>query len=244
MTPDRRAFIRRIIDEPDEDTHRLVFADWLDENTDDHAYAAFIRSQVAGAVANELGPVWELTPPKGVYATRFSHLVRAKPWDCEAVMTLLAGERPESGYVQATNSTSAVLWRRGFIEAILCSGVSLGPLLSELADHPIREVRLTNNLTGRTVLRINPRFSDSLYESVYRSITSCMQETRDIDPNPPKLLSLLRIVFPGLTRVAYDFRRPGWSRCPFQCVCVSHTADACILANGDSTTISWEIKEQ
>lgn len=42
---EREAFIRRICEEPHEDTHRLVFADWLDENGEPER-AEFIRVQV------------------------------------------------------------------------------------------------------------------------------------------------------------------------------------------------------
>jgi uncharacterized protein (TIGR02996 family) len=43
MKPDD-AFLRAVIDNPDDDTPRLVFADWLDEH-DDRARAEFIRVQ-------------------------------------------------------------------------------------------------------------------------------------------------------------------------------------------------------
>jgi len=44
---DRHALMAAIIANPDEDTPRLVLADWLDENGDehDHGRAEFIRLQ-------------------------------------------------------------------------------------------------------------------------------------------------------------------------------------------------------
>src|SRR5262245_20937750 len=39
------AFLRAILDEPEDDTHRLVHADWLDEHGDSQR-AAFIRAQI------------------------------------------------------------------------------------------------------------------------------------------------------------------------------------------------------
>jgi uncharacterized protein (TIGR02996 family) len=42
---ERAALLRAIIDEPDEDAHRLVFADWLDEH-DEADQAEFVRLQV------------------------------------------------------------------------------------------------------------------------------------------------------------------------------------------------------
>src|SRR5579872_7045204 len=43
----QRAFLQAIRDEPDEDAHRLVYADWLEEHAgrDGAARAAFIRAQ-------------------------------------------------------------------------------------------------------------------------------------------------------------------------------------------------------
>src|SRR5688500_9073233 len=51
---DRDALLRAICEQPDEDTPRLVFADYLGEH-DEAARAAFIRGQVELA----LTPVWE-----------------------------------------------------------------------------------------------------------------------------------------------------------------------------------------
>lgn len=43
---DQAAFLQAIIDEPDDDTHRLVFADWLDDQ-EQAEWARLIRSQCA-----------------------------------------------------------------------------------------------------------------------------------------------------------------------------------------------------
>ncbi len=47
MTQDERAFMTAVLEAPDDDTPRLVFADWLDERgtDDDRARAALIRAQ-------------------------------------------------------------------------------------------------------------------------------------------------------------------------------------------------------
>jgi uncharacterized protein (TIGR02996 family) len=67
---DRDALLRAIIDNPAEDTPRLVFADWLDENADGfptpaaaRSRAAFIRDDVLLSQRDEFDPVrlrWEL----------------------------------------------------------------------------------------------------------------------------------------------------------------------------------------
>ncbi len=43
---EREALLRAVCENPDEDTPRLVFADWLQENGDE-ARAEFIRVQIA-----------------------------------------------------------------------------------------------------------------------------------------------------------------------------------------------------
>src|SRR5262245_6782880 len=56
---ERQAFLRAIIDEPDDDVVRLVYADWLDEHGDteaDRARAAFIRLQVEAARLDPYDP--------------------------------------------------------------------------------------------------------------------------------------------------------------------------------------------
>jgi uncharacterized protein (TIGR02996 family) len=49
------AFVRSILDDPDDDTHRLVFADWLDDHGQPER-AAFIRAQVRLATLAEDDP--------------------------------------------------------------------------------------------------------------------------------------------------------------------------------------------
>jgi uncharacterized protein (TIGR02996 family) len=57
MTSQHDALLRAICADPDEDTPRLAFADWLDE-TGDHPRAQFIRTQIALARAAEYDPLY------------------------------------------------------------------------------------------------------------------------------------------------------------------------------------------
>jgi uncharacterized protein (TIGR02996 family) len=50
-------FLEAIAAEPDDDTHRLVFADWLTDNGDP-TWASFIRDQVALAKMDEVDPAY------------------------------------------------------------------------------------------------------------------------------------------------------------------------------------------
>ncbi|AMV25488.1 hypothetical protein VT84_13905 [Gemmata sp. SH-PL17] len=58
---ERDAFIARICAEPDEDSHRLVFADWLDEHGEPER-AEFIRLQIAGVAPDWLAESESISP--------------------------------------------------------------------------------------------------------------------------------------------------------------------------------------
>jgi uncharacterized protein (TIGR02996 family) len=67
---DHDALLRAICDNPDDDTARLVFADWLDDHADTfptptsvRQRAAFIRDDIAMSQRDEFDPLrlrWEL----------------------------------------------------------------------------------------------------------------------------------------------------------------------------------------
>lgn len=57
MSADRDAFLRAICASPDDDTPRLVFADWLDDHGEPQR-ADFIRVQCEMEQAEEFGPRW------------------------------------------------------------------------------------------------------------------------------------------------------------------------------------------
>lgn len=60
LTDDHRSFLRRIKETPEDDTPRLVFADWLDE-WGDPAWAEFIRVQCA---LKQVNPAWRFWTEK------------------------------------------------------------------------------------------------------------------------------------------------------------------------------------
>src|SRR5262245_10292110 len=63
-----KAFLKAICDEPDEDSHRLVYADWLDEHGDP-GRAEFIRVQI------ELARMQGDDPRRPAYARRECELL-------------------------------------------------------------------------------------------------------------------------------------------------------------------------
>lgn len=200
---DGDALLAAIVAQPDEDTPRLVYADYLDErgggwNT---ARAEFIRLQVANV--NVPGTYWEL---KGTWRriTRFADLLAVQPWTEPKVMAEL---RKESGYVQPSNSTSGVLWRRGFIEGVLCSGHALAASFGDLARHPLREVRLTGEPPEWFLQKLYPGWK---HGNIY-----AYSEER------PDLLKKALFgpgSFPHLLHAVFDYQRPGTKTCPFEVI--------------------------
>jgi uncharacterized protein (TIGR02996 family) len=73
MMTDREALFRAVLDYPDDDTPRLIFADFLEED-DDPDRAAFIRGQVALARAPRYDPVWVQA------RCHDKHLITGEPW--------------------------------------------------------------------------------------------------------------------------------------------------------------------
>ncbi|MCE9562652.1 MAG: TIGR02996 domain-containing protein [Planctomycetes bacterium] len=89
---ERRALMAAIIANPDEDTPRLVFADWLQEHGDEHdqARAEFIRLQIAMMRAPVGAPDW---PCQSAEATRLNQQHRSH-W--LAPLTAVPGTRLDS----------------------------------------------------------------------------------------------------------------------------------------------------
>jgi uncharacterized protein (TIGR02996 family) len=163
---ERDAFLKAILADPDEDSHRLVFADWLTENGDADR-GEFIRVQC------ELARRWPLAPP----GTAYYDFPPGKRRGCPEYQRLLArarelwehvprGRTCTSGYTWTLplgdlfgehlssvqewfcigNFSESVRWtcRRGFVESVTCRGddwVRHGDAV--LAEHPVREVVLT-----------------------------------------------------------------------------------------------------
>src|SRR5262245_10921183 len=73
MSSDRDALFRAILAHPDEDTPRLAYADWLDENGDTE-FARFIRTQVELAKV----PEWDSLPLRLWHQDR--HMVTGVPF--------------------------------------------------------------------------------------------------------------------------------------------------------------------
>jgi uncharacterized protein (TIGR02996 family) len=146
-------FLSAILAEPDEDAHRLVFADWLDERGEADR-AEFIRVQC------RLARLAEDDPGRAELEVREIRLLAqhasgwAAPW------------APFGNWEWAGESASRAVFRRGFVEA-LAFGASSAPVLTPtgglagmFAAHPIRELNVEGwnlgvlgDLAGREELR-------------------------------------------------------------------------------------------
>jgi len=124
--PDWPAFIAAIIANPDEDTPRLVAADFLEENGETDR-AAFIRIQCAIARLEASGlqkslEMDELRKKERAYLGPLS--VSRLLWAAEACPELV--RMPPQGRTSSpldrlhVDGAERLTWRRGFVEAVSC----------------------------------------------------------------------------------------------------------------------------
>src|SRR5918994_3068406 len=94
---DRDAFLQAICVAPDDDTPRLVFADWLDEHGDAKR-AEFIRASCELEQVEEFGPRWRAL--------------------CERTRKLLDPNRAKWSQELADRKLLHVEFRRGFVDGV------------------------------------------------------------------------------------------------------------------------------
>jgi uncharacterized protein (TIGR02996 family) len=156
--PDATAFLSAILAEPEEDTHRLVFADWLEEHGGDAPRANFIRAQVQQPQWFKSRP-WEPSPRLSRDPERY---VEALAWlncnsadadladllDCPCTCCGCDGEWVWQRQAKQPGTDAPVilrvLWQRGFIERVECHGRKWDAHAKSLtANHPIQAVTIT-----------------------------------------------------------------------------------------------------
>ena len=134
---DEAAFREKIIAEPDDDTHRLVYADWLQEHGQE-VRAEFIRAQVALARTPHCGE----TTPSGIAGG-----ARAGCLWCfteQRARKLFRGQWDEELGAFAFTNNPAPAWRRGFVESIACTATDWITHGDEVTSaHPVTQVTLT-----------------------------------------------------------------------------------------------------
>jgi uncharacterized protein (TIGR02996 family) len=116
---DRQAFLNAVIDRPDDDLLRLVFADFLEERGEADR-AEFIRLQIEHEPAEPDSPGWT------VRRLRIEELLREHAWKIPG----LKGKQE---------------FRRGFVEAVGTTAERLRELPAERFDSaPVRDLRVWN----------------------------------------------------------------------------------------------------
>ena len=183
---DEQAFLTTILAEPDDDTPRLVFADWLDErgSEEDHPRAALIRAQCR---LENL--------PEG-------HAERTK-LEREAKRILRKHEGHWTKSIRSTKLLSDITFRRGFIDGGSMSPTAfvqrgeelfkLAPTLrslrfpnaanevTELAESPFLERLASIDLTYMCTCGICPIDEElrDLFKSKHTANLRCLKVSRD-----------------------------------------------------------------
>src|SRR5207248_2676212 len=147
--PEYAALLRAICAEPDDDTPRLVAADWLEEHGDADR-AAFIRIQVelARLEASGLGKSLEadaLRKKERAYLGPFS--VLPSFWAAEAcpqLVRVIPGERGKPLESMRVEGAERLMFRRGFVELVSCPATDwLRHGVVIRSRQPVRDVDLT-----------------------------------------------------------------------------------------------------
>jgi uncharacterized protein (TIGR02996 family) len=127
------AFLRAINAQPDDDTPRLVFADWLDENGDP-ARAEFIRVQIALA----------RLPEEGRHDSELA--VRSRALE-DAHQEQWLAEIPTDLYCHTHLGPPDFrpVFRRGFIEEVSLASGSLADIRQALDLFPLQGINITYN---------------------------------------------------------------------------------------------------
>ncbi len=158
---DHDSLLAAILAHPDEDTPRLMFADWLQENGQS-ARAEFIRAQVRGVpddwIYNQPSQ-HPLTPHQQGHRSAFPgwRLLGWNPADRDV--------RYQRPYEQGlSHSVFKVMFARGFADRVTLSAVDwLTHAEAVLARHPLRQVKLTTMPRTRTTGRSDPFTGEFLW---------------------------------------------------------------------------------
>lgn len=178
MHPEAEALLNAIYDHPDDDTPRLVYADWLQEHGQEN-YAQFIRLQCAAAREQlwsaEANRLWEEI---------------GRVWNRLYYEWLPAMQAYWPG--QQTDNLDAVHFHRGFLSPKLLITTALLAFVEQVWDWlPTREVNATLTTSGAALerLAIDPRM-----RRVRRveTATQIGHAFNDLPEDPAALNSFLR----------------------------------------------------
>jgi len=151
---EQAALLQAILDEPDSDVHRLVYADWLDEHGRPRR-AAFIRAQCALAPFGRENAD-PFTAPVGIDGW---HLHPADREEFLAPFLDLGGTfgvAEEAPLVERVCQAYSLLFVRGFVEAVMVFGGRAAFRLADQAEAvfaatPLLHLRISARPHRRTV---------------------------------------------------------------------------------------------
>lgn len=155
MSVEQSAFLRAILTHPGDDTARLVYADWLQENGQEER-AEFIRVQVELTRTPRCGTVWEPGHPKGPVGCRCCDLRRRERELFESHGADWFGPtgcltRPNERERSAGGEFRVVA--RGFIESVTCTAAAWLRHADALVWREGQTVECPNPVQGGVILR-------------------------------------------------------------------------------------------
>jgi uncharacterized protein (TIGR02996 family) len=156
MIDTRQAFLAAIIDAPEDDAPRLIYADWLDEHGECER-AEFIRLQCALARPLPRGLRRELRK-------RVEELLSSHAWN----------------WIPRCALWETRHWNRGFLYRYVTAGWNAESLLEVLNGHPVYFLKLhLDSLTGEVVDEMaNLRSSPAFKRLVRIVISTCFYQPR------------------------------------------------------------------
>ena len=142
--PDWPAFLNAIVADPEENSLRLVAADFLDENGNPDR-AAFIRVQIA-LVNLETSGLRDSREASDLLKRELAYIgprsVFRPLWAAEECPELVS--IPTSGQALHVEGADRLVWRRGFVERVFCpAAVWLRHGVVVRERNPVREVALS-----------------------------------------------------------------------------------------------------
>ena len=165
MSEEERSFVYAVIESPDDDLPRLVFADWLDEHGEVDR-AAFIRLSVEILATVRWGE-----PHHKDFAG--VHRLREQRGEVNRILTS-QGFSSLDGLPRWPFPRDQIepIWERGFVRGVICSGgmwLEYGD--DVMRDNPIRDVTLTGRVDAerlRKEIRALPQWTSGHTENLLR----------------------------------------------------------------------------
>lgn len=175
VAAEREAMLRAVLADPDDDTVRLAFADWLDEHGE-HDRAAFVRVEVEMAAA---GPEPRRhardCPRHGLYRTRHRTRYTDHPGCAKCRHRRLVDRDRTTARDCLYDETGRLgdwgmrpSWSRGFVSTVYCTTADFlkhGPAL--FGEQPVTSVRLTDKTphhSGAACIRPSPEVPTDCWE--------------------------------------------------------------------------------